>query len=222
MSSSSLGRNGTSKWRPARSSASPIPGDGPSLGAEAPGNNRHAEDEPAALAIDPDSKVYGEEVRVLLHGRRTSVYRVLFIIRRDTVHVLTVRHSATSLAEEMAEDDPDEGGEHALELEHWQKVSGTVVSFHLESRGWWCDGFALSGEGSPGSRSFRDIASLPTPVDPRLGHQPHLSRRLGWNWVLLGDRFQRPEPEHLEPGPFRQFSKNPSRRTLQVGRSRAS
>jgi hypothetical protein len=38
--------------------------------------------------------VYGEEVRVLLSGKRRGVYRVLFTIRGDTVQVLTVRHSA--------------------------------------------------------------------------------------------------------------------------------
>src|SRR5580700_10729234 len=67
---------------------------------------------PQRCPIDPDSEVYGEEVRVLLHGKRCGVYRVLFIIRRDTVHVLTVRHSAQrSLADELAEDESDEGGE---------------------------------------------------------------------------------------------------------------
>ncbi len=67
---------------------------------------------PQRCPIDPDSEVYGEEVRVLLHGKRGGVYRVLFIIRADKVHVLTVRHSAQrSLAEEMAQDEPDEGGE---------------------------------------------------------------------------------------------------------------
>jgi len=67
---------------------------------------------PLRCPIDQDSEVYGEEVRVLLHGKGRGVYRVLFIIRRDTVHVLTVRHSAQrSLAEEMAEDEPGEGAE---------------------------------------------------------------------------------------------------------------
>ena len=67
---------------------------------------------PQRCPIDPDSEVYGEEVRVLLYGKRRGVHRVLFMIRGDTVRVLTVRHSAQrSLAEEMAEDDPDEGGE---------------------------------------------------------------------------------------------------------------
>jgi plasmid stabilization system protein ParE len=67
---------------------------------------------PQRCPIDPDSDVYGEEVRVQLYGKRRGVYRVLFAIRGETVHVLTVRHSAQqSLAEEMAEDDPDGGGE---------------------------------------------------------------------------------------------------------------
>jgi plasmid stabilization system protein ParE len=62
---------------------------------------------PQRCPIDPNSDVYGEAVRVLLHGKRRGVYRVLFVIRRDTVHVLTVRHSAQrSLADEIAEDEP--------------------------------------------------------------------------------------------------------------------
>jgi plasmid stabilization system protein ParE len=68
---------------------------------------------PQRCPIDPDSEVYGQEVRVLLHGKRQGVYRILFMIRCDTVHVLTVRHSAQrSLAEEMADDggDPVQGG----------------------------------------------------------------------------------------------------------------
>jgi len=67
---------------------------------------------PQRCPVDPDSDFYGEEVRLLLYGKRRGVYRVLFAIRGDTVHVLTVRHAAQrSLAEEMAEDEPDgEGG----------------------------------------------------------------------------------------------------------------
>jgi plasmid stabilization system protein ParE len=69
---------------------------------------------PQRCPVDPDSEAYGEEVRVLLYGKRRGVYRVLFAIRGDTVHILTVRHaSQRSLAEEMAEDDPNGGGEQA-------------------------------------------------------------------------------------------------------------
>jgi plasmid stabilization system protein ParE len=49
---------------------------------------------PHRCPVDPDSAVYGEEVRVLLFGRRPRVYRILFAIRGNVVHVLTVRHSA--------------------------------------------------------------------------------------------------------------------------------
>lgn len=59
---------------------------------------------PHRCPVDPDSAAYGEEVRVLLFGRRPGVYRILFAIRGDVVHVLTVRHSARqSLREEQDE-----------------------------------------------------------------------------------------------------------------------
>src|SRR3954470_16794795 len=49
---------------------------------------------PQRCPVDPDSAANGEEVRTLLHGKRHSKYRILFAIRGDVVHVLTVRHSA--------------------------------------------------------------------------------------------------------------------------------
>ena len=62
---------------------------------------------PERRPVDPDSEAYGREVRVLLHGRRPGVYRILFAIEGDVVQVLTVRHAARrSLWEEME----DEGG----------------------------------------------------------------------------------------------------------------
>jgi hypothetical protein len=66
---------------------------------------------PQRCPIDPDSTAYGEVVRVMLHGKRHGKYRVLFTVRGDIVHVLTVRHSARqSLADEgddNAEEQPD-------------------------------------------------------------------------------------------------------------------
>ena len=63
---------------------------------------------PQRCPIDPDSDAYGEEVRVLLHGKRHRKYRILFAIRGNVVHVLTVRHSARqSLAEEYGVDPDD-------------------------------------------------------------------------------------------------------------------
>ena len=56
---------------------------------------------PERCPVDPDSGAYGREVRVLLFGRRTGTYRILFTIEEGSVHVLTVRHSARrSLLEE--------------------------------------------------------------------------------------------------------------------------
>jgi plasmid stabilization system protein ParE len=64
---------------------------------------------PKRCPVDPDSVAYGEEVRILPYGRRHGKYRVLFAIRHDTVHVLTVRHTARqSLADEMEQGEGDE------------------------------------------------------------------------------------------------------------------
>jgi plasmid stabilization system protein ParE len=53
------------------------------------------------LATDADRHPQAEEaaelnidLREMLHGRRPHVYRVLFTIDGDTVHVLRVRHAA--------------------------------------------------------------------------------------------------------------------------------
>ena len=49
---------------------------------------------------------------MLLYGKRHGKHRILFAIRGDTVHVLTVRHSARqSLSEEMGQDETGEGEE---------------------------------------------------------------------------------------------------------------
>ena len=64
---------------------------------------------PKRCPVDPDSAAYGEEVRMLLYGKRHGKYRVLFVIRGDTVHVLTVRHTARqSLADELEQGEEDE------------------------------------------------------------------------------------------------------------------
>lgn len=71
-------------------------------------------DYPLRCPVDPDSEVYGAEVRMLLYGRgRGGKYRVLFTIQGDTVRVLTVRHTAQrSRTEEIGEDESesDDGG----------------------------------------------------------------------------------------------------------------
>ena len=56
---------------------------------------------PKRCPVDPDSDAFGEEVRVLLFGKRHGKHRILFTIRGDIVRVLTVRHSAQqSLSDE--------------------------------------------------------------------------------------------------------------------------
>lgn len=59
--------------------------------------------QPLRCPVDPDSEAFGEDVRVLLHGRRRGVYRVLFMVRGDVVHVLTIRHSAQRRLNEAEE-----------------------------------------------------------------------------------------------------------------------
>jgi plasmid stabilization system protein ParE len=65
---------------------------------------------PHRCPVDSDSDAYGEEVRVLLYGKRRGIYRVLFAIRGNDVQILTVRHAARrSLAEEADPPEADEG-----------------------------------------------------------------------------------------------------------------
>jgi hypothetical protein len=83
------------------------------MGPQHSGQNRDAEGQPKALPVDPDSAAYGEEVRMLLCGTRHGKYRVLFAIRGDSVHILTMRHSAQrSLSEELGHD--PEGGDPSI------------------------------------------------------------------------------------------------------------
>jgi plasmid stabilization system protein ParE len=49
---------------------------------------------PLRCPVAADSDAYGEEVRVLLHGSKRGQSRILFAVRGETVHVLTVRPAA--------------------------------------------------------------------------------------------------------------------------------
>src|SRR5438105_2714104 len=42
----------------------------------------------------PENDAFEEEVRQLLYGRRHGIYRVVFLIRDNTVYILTIRHGA--------------------------------------------------------------------------------------------------------------------------------
>ena len=59
---------------------------------------------PLRCPIDPDADAYGEDVRVLLHGKR-SKFRIYFLVRGEAVHIVAVRHAAQQgLAEDLEDD----------------------------------------------------------------------------------------------------------------------
>jgi plasmid stabilization system protein ParE len=49
---------------------------------------------PERCGLAPESEHFDEEIRQLPYGKRPNVYRILFVIRGDTVHVLHVRHGS--------------------------------------------------------------------------------------------------------------------------------
>jgi len=64
---------------------------------------------PLRCSIDPDSNAYGEEVRMLLYGKRHGKYRILFAVRGDVVPILTVCHTAQqNLSEGSGEANDDD------------------------------------------------------------------------------------------------------------------
>jgi plasmid stabilization system protein ParE len=51
---------------------------------------------PDRCGVAPESEQVGREIRQLLYGRRAGVYRALFVVEKDEVHVLHIRHAARS------------------------------------------------------------------------------------------------------------------------------
>jgi plasmid stabilization system protein ParE len=51
---------------------------------------------PRRCEVAPESKFVGREIRQLLYGRRSGVYRALFAIQAREVHILHTRHAAHS------------------------------------------------------------------------------------------------------------------------------
>lgn len=51
---------------------------------------------PSRSNVAPESEKLGIELRELLHGKRSSAHRIIFLVDeiRQEVHVLTVRHAA--------------------------------------------------------------------------------------------------------------------------------
>ena len=52
------------------------------------------EQSPKRCSVAPESEQIGREIHQLLYGRRGGVYRALFVIEKDEVHVLHIRHAA--------------------------------------------------------------------------------------------------------------------------------
>ncbi|WP_204103179.1 MULTISPECIES: type II toxin-antitoxin system RelE/ParE family toxin [Spirulina sp. CCY15215] len=51
------------------------------------------QDKPQRCAFAIENEIFPEEVRQLLYGKRNNVYRILFVIRDDTVYIIHIRHS---------------------------------------------------------------------------------------------------------------------------------
>lgn len=59
---------------------------------------RSLENNPERCGLAPENDWYpGGELRQLLHGKRSGVYRIFFEIGGDTVYILHVRHNAQAL-----------------------------------------------------------------------------------------------------------------------------
>jgi plasmid stabilization system protein ParE len=52
---------------------------------------------PESFALAPETEWYPGELRQLLHGKKRSMYRILFEVQGEVVYVLRVRHSAQDL-----------------------------------------------------------------------------------------------------------------------------
>lgn len=51
-------------------------------------------DHPGRCPLAPENECFEEEIRQLLYGRGSGVYRILFTVGEDSVFVLFVRHGA--------------------------------------------------------------------------------------------------------------------------------
>ena len=49
---------------------------------------------PVRCPLAPENEHFTQEIRQLLYGPRNDIYRILFTIQGDAVHVLHVRHGA--------------------------------------------------------------------------------------------------------------------------------
>jgi plasmid stabilization system protein ParE len=50
--------------------------------------------QPFRCALAPEADAFQEEIRQLLFGKRNHKYRILYIVRKNTVHILRIIHGA--------------------------------------------------------------------------------------------------------------------------------
>ena len=55
---------------------------------------------PARCPFAPEHGYFAEEIQQLLYGTRRDVFRILFTIREETIHVLHIRHGAQQYVHE--------------------------------------------------------------------------------------------------------------------------
>ena len=55
---------------------------------------------PQRCPLAPENDAFDYEVRQLLYGKRPGVYRILFTIHEDFVHILHIRHAARKFLDE--------------------------------------------------------------------------------------------------------------------------
>ena len=64
-------------------------------------------DNPQRNSLAPEDEYFREEIRNLLYGKRKNVYRVIFTVRGDTVHVLHFRRGARMVLRPEGEEATD-------------------------------------------------------------------------------------------------------------------
>jgi plasmid stabilization system protein ParE len=52
------------------------------------------QDFPLSGPLAPESMAFKAEIRQLLYGKEHGVYRILYTVRKQTVYILHIRHSA--------------------------------------------------------------------------------------------------------------------------------
>jgi plasmid stabilization system protein ParE len=52
------------------------------------------QNQPSRCPLAAESEKFPEDIRLLLHGKRHTKYRIIFTIRDDTVVILYVRHTS--------------------------------------------------------------------------------------------------------------------------------